>query len=402
MEISKRGGLLPPSPIRKLKPFADAALAKGKRIYRLNIGQPDVETPADMRNVLKKIDQKVIGYGPSQGLAEYRDALIRYYGFHNIALKQQDIIVTTGGSEAIIMAFTVCCDSGDEVLVPEPFYTNYNGFSIAAGVKLRPITTTMETNWQLPSIEEIEDMITPRTKAMMICNPNNPTGKVYGKDELLKLTLLAKKHGLFLLGDEVYREFIFNNEKHVSLLDIEDVQDHVIVMDSISKRFSACGLRIGAFISRNRDIMQAALAYAQARLCPPTIDQLVAVPSVDLGRAYFDKMVTEYRNRRDAVISGLKAMDGVRFQVPDGAFYIIVQLPIEDAEAFVTWMLTSFDVDGETVMLAPASGFYSTPGLGLDQVRIAFVLDVEKTKRAMEILGLGLEEYRRSKPESFR
>ncbi len=393
MKISTRGSLLPPSPIRKLKPFADAALASGKHIYALNIGQPDVETPAQMRNVLKNIDKKVIAYGPSQGLAEYQDALVRYYAFHGIALDRENIIVTTGGSEAITMAFTVCCDPGDEVLVPEPFYTNYNGFSVAAGVRLRPITTSLETNWELPSVEAIEALITPRTRALMICNPNNPTGKVYGAEELRKLAHLARKHDLFLLGDEVYREFIFNGEKHTSLLDFEDMHDHVIVMDSISKRFSACGLRIGAFISRNPQVMQAALAYAQARLCPPTIEQLVAVPSADLGSDYFKRMVAEYRARRDAVIEGLKDMDGVEFQVPNGAFYIIVRLPVKDAEDFVVWMLTDFDVAGETVMLAPAQGFYSTPGLGKDQVRIAFVLNVEKTRRAMDILKQGLATY---------
>jgi len=393
MKVSKRGGMLPPSPIRKLKPFADAALAKGKKIYSLNIGQPDVETPPEMRNVLKNIDKKIIAYGPSQGLAEYQDALIKYYGHHGISLERKDIIVTTGGSEAITMALTVCCDPGDEVLVPEPFYTNYNGFSIAAGVRLCPVTTSLETNWELPEIEEIEALITPKTRALMICNPNNPTGKVYDRAELGKLAHLAKKHGLFILSDEVYREFIFNEEKHVSLLDFEDMHEHVIMMDSISKRFSGCGLRIGAFVSRNREAMKAALSFAQARLCPPTIDQLIAVPSADLGQKYFDKMVTEYKNRRDAVITGLNAMDGVEFQVPDGAFYIIVRLPVEDAEDFVMWMLTSFDVDNETVMLAPAQGFYSTPGLGRDQVRIAFVLDVEKTKRAMSILKKGLETY---------
>lgn len=390
---SQRGKLLPPSPIRKLKPYADKAIAAGKKIYHLNIGQPDIETPHEMLEVLRNLESKVIGYGPSQGIPEYQDALIKYYKRYGIELKREHIIVTTGGSEAITMGFVVCCDPGDEILVPEPFYTNYNGFAVAANVTMKPITTRLEDDWELPAIEAIEKLIGPRTKGIMICNPNNPTGKVYGEDELRKLAYLAKKHNLFLFGDEVYREFIFNGEKHVSLLDFKEMEDHVIVMDSISKRFSACGARLGAFISKNKDIMAAALAYAQARLCPPTIDQYMAVPSADLGDEYYEKVVGEYKKRRDVVIEALKSFDGISYKVPNGAFYIIIKLPVQDAEDFIIWLLTEFHVNNETVMLAPAEGFYSTPGLGRDEARIAFVLNEEKTKKAMNILKLGLKEY---------
>lgn len=392
---SKRGAAMPPSPIRKLKPYADKAIAAGKTIHQLNIGQPDIETPAVMLDIAKHLPTKVVAYGPSQGLPEYQDALIRYYKRYDIELSRENIIVTSGGSEAIIMGMTVCCDPGDEILVPEPFYTNYNGFAAQSSVVIRPITTRLEDDWELPDISVIERLITPKTKAFMICNPNNPTGKLYGEDELRKLAYLAKKHNLFLFGDEVYREFIFSGEKHTSLLEFRDMDDHVVVMDSISKRFSACGARIGAFISRNKAIMQAALCFGQARLCPPTIEQLMAVPTADLGKEYFDEMVGEYKRRRDTVLEGLAKIPGVEYKVPKGAFYIIVRLPVADAEDFVIWMLTEFHVNNETVMLAPAEGFYATPGLGRNEARIAFVLNVEKTRRAMEILRLALEAYRK-------
>lgn len=392
---SKRGAAMPPSPIRKLKPYADKAIAAGKTVYQLNIGQPDIETPPAMFDALKKLGSKVIAYGPSQGIPEYQDALIKYYKKQGIELGRENIIVTNGGSEAIIMGMTVCCDPGDEILVPEPFYTNYNGFATQAAVTIRPITTRIEDDWELPDIAVIEKLITPKTKAIMICNPNNPTGKLYGEEELRKLAYLAKKHKLFLFGDEVYREFIFSGEKHTSLLEFRDMDDHVVMMDSISKRFSACGSRIGAFVSRNKAVMQAALCFGQARLCPPTIDQLMAVPTVDLGKDYFDTMVGEYKRRRDAVLEGLAKIPDVEYKVPKGAFYIVMRLPVADAEDFVIWMLTEFHINNETVMLAPAEGFYATPGLGRNEARIAFVLNVEKTKKAMEILRLALEAYRK-------
>ncbi len=393
LKISERGQMMPPSPIRKLKPYADKAMSEGKTVYQLNIGQPDIETPACMLDVLKNLDTKVIAYGPSQGLGEYQEALVKYYKHHNISLNKDDIIVTTGGSEAILMAFTICFDPGDEVLIPEPFYTNYNGFAVSAGINIKPLTTKLEDDWRLPSPEEIESVLTEKTKAIMICNPNNPTGKVYSRDALEKIAAIAKKHALFLLGDEVYREFIYNGEKHTSLLDLEGMEDNVIVMDSISKRFSACGTRIGAFISRNKIVMKSALAYGQARLCPPTIDQMIAIPSVTLDDEYYAETLNEYRKRRDAVIEGLKKMDGVEYQVPNGAFYIVIKLPVENAESFVIWMLESFSDNNETVMLAPAEGFYSTPGLGRNEARIAFVLNEEKTSRAMDVLRKGLETY---------
>lgn len=393
IQVSKRGVELPASPIRKLKPFADQAISMGKSIYHLNIGQPDIETPAPMLDVLKKLDSKVIPYGPSQGLPEYQDALVRYYKKHGIDLHRDNIIVTNGGSEAIMMGLIVCMDPGDEIIVPEPFYANYNGFAVATGVVVKPITTRLEDNWKLPNVEEFEKQITPKTKAIMICNPNNPTGKLYGKDDLLKIAMLAKKHNLFLFGDEVYREFIYGDDTHTSLMHLKEVEDRVIIMDSISKRFSACGSRIGAFVSKNKEVMNAALRFAQARLCAPTVDQLMAIPAVDLDDSYFAETLGEYQKRRDAVVEALTEMEGVNFKTPDGAFYIIIGLPVENAEDFVKWLLTDFDVNGETVMLAPAEGFYNTPGMGRNQVRIAFVLNEERTKKAMNIFKLGLRKY---------
>jgi aspartate aminotransferase len=392
--ISTRGKMMPPSPIRKLKPYDDRARSAGRTVYHLNIGQPDIETPKEMLDVLKDIGTKIIGYGPSQGIPEYQDALIKYYNRHGIALERDNIIVTTGGSEAIIMALTVCLNPGEEVLIPEPFYTNYNGFAIATGVNVVPVTTRLENDWEIPPVEEIEKYVTEKTRAIMICNPNNPTGKVYSRDELKKIVDLAMKRDLFILADEVYREFIFNGEKHVSFLSFEEAKDRVIMMDSISKRFSSCGARIGAFISYNCDIMKAALAYGQARLCPPTIDQLMAVKSVDLDDSYYSQVVGEYKNRRDVVLKALEQMEGVEYRVPNGAFYIVIKLPVKNAEDFIIWLLTDFHVDNETVMLAPAEGFYSTPGLGRNEARIAFVLNQEKTEKAMNILKKGLEKYR--------
>ena len=392
-KISTRGATLPPSPIRKLKPYDDQAQALGKTVHHLNIGQPDIETPPEMLKVLENIGTKVIGYGPSQGIPQYQDALIRYYARHGINIERENVIVTTGGSEAITMAFTVCLDPGDEVIIPEPFYTNYNGFAIAAGVKIVPLTTTLDNNWEIPPVEEMAKLVSEKTRAIMICNPNNPTGKVYSKEELKKIVDLAIEKDIFIFADEVYREFIFSGEKHVSLLDFEEARDRVVVMDSISKRFSSCGARIGAFLSFNMEIMKAALAYGQARLCPPTIDQLMAVKTADLTDEYYAQILAEYRQRRDIVVSALKDMEGVEYRVPEGAFYVVIKLPVENAEDFVIWLLTDFDVDNETVMLAPAAGFYSTPGLGKNEARIAFVLNREKTEKAMNILKKGLEVY---------
>ena len=393
-KISTRGAKLPPSPIRKLKPYDDQARALGKTVHHLNIGQPDIETPPEMLKVLENIGTKVIGYGPSQGIPQYQDALIRYYARHNINIERENVIVTTGGSEAITMAFTVCLDPGDEVIIPEPFYTNYNGFAVAAGVKIVPLTTTLDNNWEIPPVEEMAKLVSEKTRAIMICNPNNPTGKVYSKEELKKIVNLAIEKDIFIFADEVYREFIFSGDKHVSLFDFEEARDRVVVMDSISKRFSSCGARIGAFLSFNQEIMKAALAYGQARLCPPTIDQLMAVKTADLTDEYYAGILAEYKERRDIVVSALKEMEGVEYRVPEGAFYVVIKLPVENAEDFVIWLLTDFDVDNETVMLAPAAGFYSTPGLGINEARIAFVLNREKTLKAMNILKKGLEVYR--------
>ena len=384
---------MPSSPIRKLATYADQAKARGRSVLHFNIGQPDIETPKISTEILKNYQDPIVAYGPSQGLPEYIDALVGYYRQHNILLKNQEILVTVGGSEAIVMGLTVCLDPGDEVLIPEPFYANYNGFAVTAGVKIRPITTRLEDDWQLPEVQEIEKQIGSKTKAIMICNPNNPTGKVYGRDELEKIIFLAKKHNIFLFSDEVYREFIFSGDKHVSLLDFEDAKEHVVVMDSISKRFSSCGSRIGTFISRNKKVMQAALSFAQARLCPPTISQMMAIPFTTLDKKYFVDILSEYKKRRDLVVSQLKKIEGLQFNVPGGAFYIIVKLPVRDAEKFATWLLTDFHINNETIMLAPANGFYNTKGLGEDEVRFAFVLDCDKIKRAMVIFKQGLYHY---------
>ncbi|MFO7897123.1 MAG: pyridoxal phosphate-dependent aminotransferase [Candidatus Cloacimonadales bacterium] len=393
MKLSRRANKIQASPIRKLMPFADIARKQGTQIYHLNIGQPDIETPREMLDVYRKYDEKVLAYGPSQGLDEYRTNLVRYYGRHNILLNKEDIIVTTAGSEALIFALLVTCNPGDEVIVPEPFYTNYNGFAEMTGVKIVPLTTYAEDGFTLPPDENLEALITDKTAAIMLCNPGNPTGTVFPKSEIERLGNLALKHNLYVISDEVYREFIYDGYVHTSILDIAGLEDLAIMVDSISKRYSACGARIGCLVSKNKELMAATLKFAQARLCPPTIDQLAANACIDIEEDYFKNIITEYDHRRNLVFEELQKIDDIICIKPTGAFYIIAKLPISDAEHFAKWMLTEFRIDNETVMFSPAEGFYATPGLGKDEVRLAYILNEEKLAKAMNIFRLGLEKY---------
>ena len=393
MTLSNRALNVQASPIRKLMPFADAAKKKGTKIYHLNIGQTDIETPKEMLQVYANFHEKVLGYGPSQGLELYRKNLVRYYKRHDIALSNEDIIVTTAGSEALVFALTVTCSHGDEVIVPEPFYTNYNGFATMTGIKIIPLTTVAEDGYALPSNEKIEALITPRTKAIMMCNPGNPTGAVYAREDIQRIADIAIKNDLFVISDEVYREFVYDGEKHTSILDLEGLEDKAIMVDSISKRYSACGARIGCIISRNKELMTATLKFAQARLCPPTIDQLAANACIDIEEAYFESILTEYDKRRNIVFEEIHKIKDVVCIKPKGAFYVIAKLPISDGEHFAKWMLEDFNVDGETVMFAPAEGFYATEGLGKNEVRLAYILNEESLRKAMSIFRQGLEKY---------
>lgn len=395
MKLSQRASEIQASPIRKLMPHAVAAKKRGIKIYHLNIGQPDIPTPPEMISAYHNFSEKVLAYGPSQGLDVYRQGLVRYYARNGITLGEDQIIVTTAGSEAITFAMMVVCGVGDEIIVFEPFYTNYNGFATMAGVNLRPVTTHAEDGYQLPPDEQIESLIGPKTKAIMICSPGNPTGTVYSREDIFRLANLAIKHDLFIISDEVYREFIYEGLPHTSIMHVPGLEQHAVLVDSVSKRYSACGARIGCIASRNRELMAAALKFAQARLCPATVDQLAANACVDLGEEFFGELTAEYQSRRDLAYDALMKIPGVVCVKPQGAFYILVKLPIEDCEDFVTWMLDEFDIDGETVMGAPAEGFYSTPGLGRDEMRLAYVLNKEELGRAMHILARGVEDYKK-------
>ena len=397
MKLSERAQNIQESPIRKLKPLADQTEAKGIKIYHLNIGQPDIETPQEIMEVYHKYDKKVLAYGPSQGLDLYRKNLVNYYQRNNIEIKEDDIIVTTAGSEAIIFALMVACNPGDEVIIPEPFYTNYNGFAKMAGAKIIPLTTHVEAGYQLPADEKIKELINEKTKAILLCSPNNPTGAVYSQKDLERVAQIAKKNNLYIISDEVYREFIYDGKEHISFLNIKGVEDNVIMVDSISKRYSACGARVGCLISRNKEVMQSVLKFAQARLCPPTIDQLAANAAIDIKDNYFDKLLEEYDNRRNIVFNELCKINGITCQKPSGAFYIMAKFPIDDTEDFVKWLLIDFSIDNETVMLAPGNGFYATPGMGKNEVRIAYILNEKELKKAVYILRKGLEEYQKLK-----
>ncbi|HPY96842.1 MAG TPA: pyridoxal phosphate-dependent aminotransferase [Candidatus Cloacimonadota bacterium] len=396
MNLSQRALEIQASPIRKLMPYANNAKKNGIHVYQLNIGQPDIETPQEMIDMYHNFEEKVLAYGPSQGLDVYRKALVKYYKKHHISLEEDEIIVTTAGSEAIIFAMMVTCNVDDEIIVPEPFYTNYNGFATMAGVKLVPLTTYAETGFALPERESIEAVITDRTRAIMICNPGNPTGTVYSYKQMEMLAELVKKHNIYLITDEVYREFVYEGEPAVSALSLKGIEDHVIMCDSISKRYSACGARIGCIVSRNKQIMSSLLKFAQARLCPPTIDQLAAAACVDLPGEYTANILAEYDKRRNIVYEELQKIDDIVCVKPGGAFYIIAKLPIENAEDFIIWMLENFNIDNETVMAAPAEGFYATPGLGRNELRLAYVLNENDLRKAMNIFRKGLIEYKKS------
>jgi aspartate aminotransferase len=393
MDISRRGIEIQESPIRKLKPFADRAIEKGIHVYFLNIGQPDIPTPQPVWDACKNFDEEVLSYGPAQGFLELRQAIADYFSSYNIPLDAENIIITVGGSEAIHFAFSVVSDPGGEIIVPEPFYTNYNGFAACAGVKIVPLTLNVEDGFRLPPVEDIAARITPRTRAILLNSPSNPTGTVYTPDELERVVSLALEHDLFIVADEVYKEFVYDGAVHKSILEYEEVRDRAIVVDSISKRFSCCGARIGAVVTRNGQVSQSVLKFAQARLCPPTLEQKMALAAYRMGRDYFDPVKEEYQLRRDVLYDGLKDIPGIVIRKPQGAFYYIVRLPIRDCEHFVRWMLTDFHLDSETVMVAPAQGFYCTPGKGSDEVRIAYVLKEEDLKRAITVFKTGLAEY---------
>lgn len=394
MEISLRGRTVQTSPIRKLKPYADKALERGIKIYYLNIGDPDIPTPKPILDAVRSYDEKILGYGPAQGFLELRQGIAGYFNGYKIPLTAENVIITCGGSEAILFAFAAIGDPGDEIIIPEPFYTNYNGYASLASLKIVPLTLKGEDGYRLPPAKEIESRITRRTKAILLCSPNNPTGTVYSAEELDRVVAICLKHDLFLIGDEVYKEFIYDGLSHKSLLEYEQARDRIIVVDSISKRFSCCGARIGAVITRNDDVYQAALKFAQARLCPPSIEQKAAIAAYKMGMGYFEPVRREYERRRDVLHNGLNAIPGVVVRKPQGAFYMTVRLPIKDTEHFAIWMLTDFALDKETVMVAPGPGFYSTPGKGQDEIRLAYVLKEEDLKRALVIFKAGLEKYK--------
>ena len=384
---------MPASPIRKLVPYAERAKLNGIKIYHLNIGQPDIETPKQMMDAVKNTNLKVLEYSHSAGFESYRRKLVLYYKKYNIDLNHHHIMITTGGSEAILFGMLSCLDPGDEIIIPEPLYANYNGFSTAGNIVIKPVTSSIENGFALPPISQFEELITPKTKAILICNPNNPTGYLYSKEELLALREIILKHDLFLFADEVYREFVYDGKEHFSVLNLEGLDQHVVLMDSISKRYSACGARIGALISRNNQVMETALKFAQARLSPPTLEQVLAEAFLDVPDSYFSEVENEYVRRRNLCIERLNAMEGVLCPKPGGAFYGIARLPIDDSDKFCQWLLEEFSHNNETVMLAPATGFYSTPGLGKNEVRIAYVLKKEDLNKAMDCLEKALEVY---------
>ncbi len=392
-KISERSVKMPASPIRKLAPFAADAKKRGIKVYHLNIGQPDLHTPEEGLEALKHVDRKVLEYSPSQGYPSYLEKLVGYYNRYDIKLDVDDIIVTCGGSEAVQMAFMVCLNPGDEVIIPEPAYANYMGFACETGAVVRTITTHIEDGFALPSVEEFEKVINERTRAIMICNPNNPTGTLYSREELMRLRDLVKKYDLFLFADEVYREFIYSDAPYTSAMHLEGIENNVIMIDSVSKRYSECGIRIGAFITRNKEVRAAAMKLAQARLSPPLIGQIVAEASLDAPQAYHKGVYDEYIARRNCLVEGLNKIPGVFCPMPMGAFYTVSKLPVKDIDDFCRWCLEEFNYEGETVMMAPASGFYATPGLGKDQVRMAYVLKIEDLKRALVILEKALEAY---------
>lgn len=395
--ISEKGHQMPASPIRKLTPYADLARKNGKKIYHLNIGQPDIATPEIMLNAVKNIDFKVWAYTPSEGTASYRNKLTEYYNDLNYNITPEQILVTNGGSEAITFAMQTCLNPGDEIIIPEPFYANYNGFACMSEVTIKPIISYIDTGFALPPIEEFEKIITSKTKAIFICNPNNPTGYLYSREELESLKEICLKHDLFLFSDEAYREFCYDDLEFISPMHLEGLEEHVVIMDTVSKRYSACGARLGCLITKNKNVYNAALKFAQARLSPPGVAQIAGEAAVDTPDSYFTEVKKEYTERRDLLVAGLNKIPGVKSPNPGGAFYVVAQLPVEDTEHFCQWMLEDFDYENETVMMAPASGFYSSKGFGKNEVRIAYVLNQKDLKKALLCLEKGLEAYAKRK-----
>lgn len=395
-KISNRDKFMQASPIRKLVPLANAAKEKGVTVYHLNIGQPDIETPREILDAFKKIDVKTLAYSPSQGESKYLNSLVKYYDKVGIkGLKASDMVVTIGGSEAILFAMMAVCDPGDEIIVFEPFYTNYNGFAVMANVNLVPILTHADDGFHLPAAKKIEEKITSKTRAILICNPNNPTGTVYKKKELEMLADICEKHNLILLSDEVYREFVYDGAEHVSALSLETIQNRVIMMDSISKRYSACGVRMGCVVSRNAELMNLIVRFAQARLSSPYAEQIASAEAVHITDAHMKEMIDEYKMRRDIVYEALESNPDILCKKPKGAFYVIAKLPIKDADRFAAWLLTDFRRDNKTVMVAPASGFYATSGQGRDEIRLAYVINREHLKDAMKLLAEAVKEYQK-------
>lgn len=392
LTISNRGNAMPSSPIRKLVPFAEAAKTRGTKVYHLNIGQPDIETPKMVLDAVRNSDFKVLEYSHSAGNESYRRKLVDYYASVGIKVNHQQIIITTGGSEAIQFGFMACLDTGDEVIIPEPFYANYNGFAVAAGVHVVPVTSAIENGFALPPIADLEAKITSKTKAIVICNPNNPTGYLYSRAEMEQLKELILKYNLYLFSDEAYREFCYEGEQ-VSAMHLTGVDEHVIIMDTISKRYSACGGRIGALVTKNQQVLDAVMKFAQARLSPPSFAQIAGEAAIDLPADYFDTTKAEYKKRRDLIVKRLNEMDGVFCPNPGGAFYAMAQLPIDDSDIFCQWLLEEFSYEGQTVMLAPATGFYGTSGLGKKEVRLAYVLNINDIELAMDCLEQALKVY---------
>ena len=392
-QISTKGAQMPESPIRKLVPYAEQAYKQNKKVYHLNIGQPDIKTPQVALDAVSRHGLSVLAYSRSEGSEQYREKIAQYYKRKSIEVSAQDIVVTTGGSEALLFAMGSVCNAGDEVIIPEPFYANYNGFARASDVTVVPVVSGIEDNFALPPIADFEKHITPKTKAILICNPGNPTGYLYSKQEIQSLVDLVKKHDLFLIADEVYREFTYDGAQHYSIMQEPGLEEHAILIDSVSKRYSMCGARIGCLVSKNKTLVASALKFAQARLSPPTFAQIASEAALETPQSYFDEVITEYQERRDTLVAELQKIPGVIIGQPKGAFYCIAQLPVDNSDDFAQWLLESFDLNGETVMVAPAAGFYSSPGMGLNQVRIAYVLNKESLIKAVAIIKAALEVY---------
>ena len=392
-KISDKGFTMPASPIRKLVPYAEAAKKRGTTVYHLNIGQPDIDSPKEAIDAVRNMDLNVLAYSHSAGFESYRKGLSDYYHSVGIEVTPEEIIVTTGGSEALLFAFLACFNPGDEVIIPEPFYANYNGFAVAAGIKVVPVTATIENGFALPPVEKFEALITSKTKGILICNPGNPTGYLYSQEELNTIRDIVSKHDLFLFADEVYREFVYDGKKHISVMHLEGIHENTVLVDSVSKRYSMCGARIGAVVTHNKEVLNTVMKFAQARLSPPTLAQIAAEGALKTPKTYFEKVNEEYINRRNTLVNGLNAIEGVKCPTPSGAFYCVAELPVDDAEQFCQWMLESFDYEGATVMMAPAAGFYSNKDFGKKQVRIAYVLEEEALKNSVKCLEEGIKQY---------